>query len=118
MVFYFTVYCPLSGVPKMPTASSAQMSTSIIRRAKQMAIRSLILFTFLITSSHIRPVPSSRTPATIKSNRVQLTSSVNNIAINGMSNRNATRSIMMISLLFCTIINILISLTFNVSSVR
>ena len=95
----------------MPTASSTQMRRSIARRATQMAIRSLILFTFLITSSHIRPVPSSRTPATIKSNRVQFTSSVNCIAINGMSNRIAEVSTIMISLLFCIIINVLISLT-------
>ena len=95
----------------MPTASSAQMSRRTTRRATQTAIRYLILFIFLITSSHIRPVPSNRAPATTKSNRVQFTSSVNCIAINGMSNRIAEVSTIMISLLFCIIINILISLT-------
>jgi len=109
--FVFSIYCPLSGVPKIPTASSAQMRRRATRRATQIAIRYLILFIFLIASSHIRPVPSSRAPATIKSNRVQFTSSVNCIAINGMSNRIAEVSTMMISLLFCIIINVLISLT-------
>ena len=104
------VYCPLSGDPKMPIASSAQMRRSIIRRTTQMAIRSLVFFIFRITSSHIKPVPSSKTAAAIKSNSVQFTSSVNCIAINGMSNRTATADTMMISLLFCIIINVLFSL--------
>jgi hypothetical protein len=38
---------------------------------------------------------------------------VNCIAINGMSNRSATTSTIMICLLFCIIINVLISLTFQ-----
>ena len=95
----------------MPTASSAQMSRRTTRRATQTAIRYLFLFIFLITSSHIRPVPSSSAPATTKSNRVQFTSSVNCIAINGMSNRIAEVSTIMISLLFCLFINILIGLS-------
>jgi len=107
----FTLYCPLSGVPKMPTASSAQTSSRTIRRDTQTAIRYLILVILLITNSHIRPVPSNITPATTKSNRVQFTSSVNCIAINGMSNRIAEVSTIKISLLFCIIINVLISFT-------
>ncbi len=111
LFFQFTVYCPLNGVPKIPTASSAQMRRRTNRRATQIAMRYLILFIFLIASLHIRPVPSSRDPATTKSNRVQFTSSVNCIAINGISNRIADVSTMMISLLFCIIINVFISLT-------
>jgi len=111
MFFHFTFYCPLSGVQKMPTASSVQISRRPTRRATQIAILYLILFTFLITSSHIRPVLSNRAPATIKSNSVQFTSSVNRMAINGMSNRIAEMSTIMISLLFCIIVNVLISLT-------
>lgn len=95
----------------MPTASSAQTRRKATRRATEKAIRYLIFFIFLITRSKIRPVPSSRTPATTKSNGVQFTSSVNCIAINGMSNRNATVSRMNLSLLFFIIINFLISLT-------
>jgi len=109
LFFQVSVYCPLSGVPKMPTASSAQMRRSTNRSATQAAIRYLILFIFLIKISHVRPVPSSSAPAMTKSNRVQFTSSVNCIAINGMSNRIADVSTMMISLLFCIIINVLIS---------
>ena len=99
VIFYnsITIYCPLSDVPKMPTASSAQMSRRTTRRATQIAIRYLILFIFLITSSHIRPVPSNRAPATTKSNRVQFTSSVNCIAINGMSNKITEVSTIIIS---------------------
>ena len=70
----------------MPTASSAHMRRRIARRATQTAIRYLIFFTFLITISHIRPVPSNSAPATTKSERFQFTSSVNCMAINGMSN--------------------------------
>jgi hypothetical protein len=115
LFFQFTIYCPLSCVPKMPTASSDQMRKRTTRKATQIAIRYLILFTFLITSSHIRPVPSKRTPATTKSNPVQFTSSVNCIASNGMSNRITEVSPIMISLLFCIIINVLISLTLQVT---
>lgn len=107
--FQFIVYCSLNDVPKMPTASSAQIKSRVTRRATQMIIRCLILFIFLIASSHNRPVPSSRTPAIIKSNEVQFTLSVNCMAINGMSNIIANVSTMKISLLFCIIIIILIS---------
>ena len=112
-ILFFLIYSLLSSqccVPKMPTASSAQKSKRASRIAKQKTIRCLRFFTFLITSSHRRPVPSSKTPAAIKSNTSQFTSFVNCIAINGMSNRSATVSTMMLSLLFCIIINVFISL--------
>lgn len=102
----FTVYDPANGVPKMPTASSTQMRRSTAKITAQMAIRCSILVTFLITNSHRRPVPRSRTPATTKSARVQFTSFVNCIAINGMSNRSATVSTIPISLLFFIVINV------------
>jgi hypothetical protein len=104
------VYDPLMGVPKIPTASSAQISIKTIKIVKQIAIRYLIFFVFLITSSHITPVPSRSAPATTKSSRVHFTSSVNCIAISGMSNRIAEMSTIRGSLLFCIIINVLISL--------
>jgi hypothetical protein len=88
----------------MPTASSAQMRRNIARIATQMPIRRLVLLTFLRTSSHNKPVPSIRTPAITKSDRVQFTSAVNCIAINGMSNRNATVNAMIRSRLFFIII--------------
>ena len=92
----------------MPTASSAQMRKRIDRRDAQIAIRYLILSVFLITCSHIKPVPISRVPATIKSSRVQFISSVNCITINGMSNRIADISTIMIILLFFLIISVTI----------
>src|SRR5688572_3023454 len=53
------------------------------------------------------PVQSNRPPATTKSNRLQLTSSVNCIAIKGMNNRSATVSTMPMSLLPCIVIYVL-----------
>ena len=103
---FYTIYFPLNGVPKIPTASSAQMKNRITRRVTHTVILSLLLFTFLITSSIIIPVPDNNTPATIKSNNVQLTSSVNCIAINGMSKRIAVISTMIRSLFFCIMVNV------------
>jgi hypothetical protein len=100
------IYDPANDVPKMPTASSIQMSTSTIRIIAQRTIRCLVLVTFLIINSHITTVPSNRTPAAIKSVRVQFTSSVNCIAINGMSNRIVTMSKIPINLLVFIIINL------------
>lgn len=94
----------------MPTASSAQIRRRARRRATLIAIRYGVLFIFLITSSNKRPVPSSRAPAITKSNRPQFTSSVNCIAIKGISNRIAGVSRMIISLLFFIIRNVFISL--------
>ncbi len=92
----------------MPTASSNQIRRNAARITTMIAIRYPVLFTFLIINSHRRPVPSSRTPATTKSESFQFTSSVNCIAINGMSNRNITVSTMPISLLFFIMINFLL----------
>lgn len=61
------------------------------------------LLTFLSISSHKRPVLSKRKPITTKSRLVQATSSVNCIAMNGMSNRIGTTDKMIFSLL-CFII--------------
>jgi hypothetical protein len=95
----------------MPTASSAQISRRRTRRTAQAAIRYLGVLIFLMASSHIMPVPSNRTPAATKSNKFQFTSSVNCIAINGMSNSIAIVITIRISLLFCMIINVYISRT-------
>ena len=94
----------------IPTASSAQMRRRSTSSITHIAILYLMFFTFLITNSHIRPVPNSRTPPATKSNSVHFTSSVNSIANNGTSNIIAMVSRMMISLLFCKIINVLIRL--------
>ena len=83
-----------------------------------MAIRNFVLFTFFITRSQISPVPSSRTAATMKSSSVHFTSTVNFIAINGMSNKNATVDTMMICLLFFIIINLTLSPAFYINSVQ
>lgn len=68
--------------------------------APQIIILLLIPFTFLITSSHNKPVPSSRTPIIAKSRIFQSTSFVNCIAIKGTSKSITTAERMMISLLF------------------
>lgn len=112
LFFQFTIYFPLSSVSIIPTANSAQMSRSRTKRATQTATRYLIFFIFLIASSHNRPVPSNRPPATTKSIRVQFTSSVICIAIIGMSNNIAVMSRIIISLLFCINSNVPIGLKF------
>ncbi len=106
-IFYFLSYDPAKGVPKMPTASSAQTRKSANRISPQMATRYSIFFTFLNTSSHRRPLPSSSPPITTKSDRDQFTSFVNCIDINGINNRSTTVSTMPINLLFCIIIIVL-----------
>lgn len=60
----------------------------------------LVLFAFLIASSHNKPVPNNRTPITAKSRMVQSTSFVNCMATNGTSNRATTVEKMMVNLLF------------------
>ena len=94
------VYDPLRGVPKMPTASSAHKRRSITKRATYKTILYLVLFTFLIIISIVNPILNRSTAATRKSNKVQFTSSVNCIAIIGMSKRSVTVDPMMIRLFF------------------
>jgi hypothetical protein len=98
--FFSTVYWPPNAVPKMPTASSAQIRKSRSRSAAQITIRYLVCFTFLSVNSHSSPVPSKRAAATTKSKTVQLTSSVSCIDISGISNIIITQSTKMESLLF------------------
>ena len=101
---------PANGVPKIPTASSAQIRKKAIRIIAQIISRLFRLFTFLNTNSHIRPVPSNSRPIMIKSNGDQFTSFVNCIVINGISKRNAAASTIPIRRLFCVSIrNLLIS---------
>jgi len=100
------IYCPPNGVPNIPTASSAQMSRRTMRSTPHKTMRWLVFFTFLRTNSHIRPVPTSRIPATTKSDISQCTSSVNCMATSGISNIIEAINKIMTSLLFFIIINI------------
>lgn len=119
------VYDPASGVPKIPTANSTQMSRRTAKITAQRTIRWLGFCTFLMTSSHSKPDPSNRIPATIKSIKVQLTPVLNCIATNGISNRNATVNKIPINLLFfmifnfysTNIINFEIQSTFNLKNI-
>jgi len=72
-----------------------------------MAMRYRTFFTFLITSSHARPVPNSNIPAVAKSIGDQFTPVENCIAINGTSNINTTVIKIPVSRLFCVFILIL-----------
>ena len=92
----------------MPTASSAQMKSRTARITIKAAIRYLGLFIFLIASSHSTPVPSNKTPAMTKSNSVHFTSSVNCIAINGISKSIAVMELIIKILLFFIIIWVLL----------
>jgi hypothetical protein len=91
----------------MPTASSTQIRNSATRIAPIKRNRCWNFLTFLITSSHMRPVPSNSTPMITKSLESHFTSFVNCIAVNGISNKSATVNTMPISLLFCVIINVM-----------
>ena len=51
----------------------------------------------------MKPVPSSSAAAATKSDKVQCTSSVNRIAMNGIHNSSADVSMMIKSLFFCKI---------------
>jgi len=64
-----------------------------------------------MTISDNKPVTTNRLPAIMKSAIVQLTASVNDMAINGMSNSDNEISKIMKSLLFCIVINVLIGIT-------
>ena len=74
----------------MPTASSAQSMKSKSKIIPEISIRCLVLFTFRNTNSISKLVPKSNIPAITKSITDQLTSFVNCIAINGISNSNNT----------------------------
>ena len=99
-----TFYCPPNGVQKIQNANSVQMRMRTVKKAKQIAIRYLVTLTFLMTNSHIRPVPINKAPATTKSETFQFTSFVNCIAINEINNRIIVVKIISISLLFFMII--------------
>ena len=98
---------PPKGVPKIPTASSAQTRKSAIKILIIMEIRYSDFFIILSASSIAIPEVRRRISAMPKSDSVQFTSSVNCIAIKGISNRADTAVKMIISLLFCTSIIIL-----------
>ncbi len=83
----------------MPTASSTQVIISMNRMNEQINILYFLFCMFLIAVSMSKPKVNNKIPAIIKSNKVQFTSSVKSIVVNGMSNSNATRLIMKINLL-------------------
>lgn len=84
----------------MPTASSTQVIISMKRMNEQIKILYFLFCMFLIAVSMSKPKVNNKIPAIKKSNKVQFTSCVKNIAVNGMSNSNAARLIMKINLLF------------------
>ncbi len=107
---FIWIYCPLKGVPKIPTANSAQTNTSKARSANQTAFRSEVVRIFRNASSAKKPIPSSKMPATRKSDKAQFTSSLNCIAMKGISSRTATLSTMIKGLLFFIVTGFLLFL--------
>lgn len=97
-------YDPAKGDPNIPTASSAQTRKKANKTAPQIIILYSILFTFLNTSSHNKPVPNNKIPIMVKSAIPQSTSFVNCMAMKGISNRNPTDERMMINLLFFIVV--------------
>lgn len=100
----FIIQLPAKGMPKIPTASSAQISRNTKRIAPHKTSRYFSFFTFLNTSSIISPVPSNKIPIIRKSKSDQSTWSVNCIATKGMNNKNAMEKRMIPNLFFCVII--------------
>jgi len=74
----------------MPTASSAQSKNNKSKIIPEISRRCLVLFTFRKTNSITKLVPKSNIPAITKSINDQLTSLVNCIAMNGISNSRNT----------------------------
>jgi len=93
------IYEPANGDPNIPTASSAQKMKNASKITIQRIILFVVLLTFRKTSSQIKLVAESRIPITTKSNIVQFTSSVNCIAINGISNKIEHAAKKMVNLL-------------------
>lgn len=97
-------YFPAKGVPKIPTASSAQIRRKIIKRTRDKIVLFFGSFTFLEIKSYVKTATSKSTAATMKSAIFQLTSSVNCMAISGISNKTATVVIKIISRLLFMIL--------------
>ncbi|MFT4682003.1 MAG: hypothetical protein ACI9YU_001856 [Flavobacteriales bacterium] len=76
---------PAKGVPKMPTANSAQIRTRVIRKATPAIIRKLFFLMVLKVNSSSVPVPKRRAAAIMKSIVAQFTLPVNCMAIRGIS---------------------------------
>lgn len=74
----------------MPTASSAQSKNNKSKIIPEISRRCLVLFTCRNTNSITKLVPKSNIPAITKSINDQLTSLVNCMATNGISNKSAT----------------------------
>ncbi len=77
----------------MPTASSAQSKNNKNKIIPEISRRCLVLFTFRNTNSMTKLVPKSNIPAITKSINDQLTSFVNCIATNGISDSSNTMEI-------------------------
>lgn len=74
----------------MPTASSAQIKNNDRNIITAIIMRCLIFIVFLKQNSITNAVASNNIPATTKSKKLQFTSLVNCIAINGISNKQHT----------------------------
>ncbi len=74
----------------MPTASSAQIKNNERNIIIAIIMRCLVFVIFLKENSITNAVVSNKIPATTKSKKLQFTSLVNCIAINGISNKQHT----------------------------
>ena len=78
------VYEPAKGLPKIPTANSAQVKNKRARITPQAISLLCTDLNFLSATSMARPVISNKAPIIIKSLASQSTSLVNCIAIKGI----------------------------------
>jgi hypothetical protein len=94
------IYDPAKGVPKIPTASSAQIRNANSKTVPPIMNLNFKFLTFLRMSSINIPVPNKRTPIIEKSRRLQLTSSVNCMAIRGTDRSSDANTRRISNLLF------------------
>jgi len=87
---YFIFYDPAHGVPNIPTASSPHTRINTITIKSKIKNRYLELRNFLYVMFKKREVTERRIPAMIKSDRVQTTWSVKNIATKGIRSRKSS----------------------------
>jgi len=95
-----TSHDPANGVPNSPTASSAQIRKASSRTTPKSKILKWKGFIFLSANSIRKPVPDKSTPIRVKSLISQFTSTVNCMAIKGISSKIPTKDWMIISLWF------------------
>lgn len=106
---FFLILCaiqlPAKGLPKIPTANSPHTSTKSSRMISKKMNLDFLLFTNLKTSSNALATRNKSIKAITKSDKVQLTSFVNCMAIKGINRKIGIARIMLKNRLFFIIVS-------------